>query len=180
VHIATLDIVLVVIVAVSALIGLVRGLVREAMSLVVWVVAVWAAARYADLLSPELAQSVPNAQLRLWLARGVLLVGLLLAGALVTWAIAKALHSTGLGPADRIVGLAFGVARGLVVVGIVVIVLRLAGFSDEPWWRQSKLIPYAAPVADALREAAERGLERWSLTASGPSPRIAVPSNFGS
>ena len=173
---ATLDIVLIAIVTVSALIGLVRGLFREAMSLVVWVAAVWAAGRYAGWLSPRLVEFVANAQLRLWLARAVLLVGTLFAGALVTWAIAKALHSTSLGPADRAVGLVFGVARGLVIVSVVVIVLRLAGFSDEPWWRQSKLIPYAAPVADALREAAERGLERWSLM----SLETAVPSRFGS
>lgn len=178
---APLDIALVAIVAISALIGLFRGLFREAMSLVVWITALWVASRYAGWLSPHLAELVPNAQLRLWASRTVLLLAVLVAGAVVTWLVAMALHSTRLGTTDRVVGMVFGLARGLVVAGVAIIVLRMAGFSDEPWWRQSKLIPYAAPMADALREAAEQGLHRsWSLSISRSPQGTSGPSHFRS
>ena len=176
---APFDIALISVVVLSAMIGVMRGLFREAMSLVVWITALWVAGRYAGWLSPHLAEHVPNAQLRLWASRIVLLIGVLIAGAVVTWIIAMALHSTRLGATDRIVGMVFGLARGLVLAGVAIIVLRMTGFSDEPWWRQSKLIPYATPLTDALREAAERGFDRsWSLSMSR-SP-LAGPSHFRS
>ena len=78
---AALDYVLIAIVLLSALIGFFRGLFREAMSLVVWIAALWAASRYAWWLSPYLARFVPNAHLRLWAARVVLfLIAVLIAG----------------------------------------------------------------------------------------------------
>jgi uncharacterized membrane protein required for colicin V production len=61
----------------------------------------------------------------------------------------------------------FGLARGILIVGLAVVTVELAGLTDEPWWRESKLIPYAAPVADALRKAAEEGLAKLSLAPFG-------------
>jgi membrane protein required for colicin V production len=147
-----LDYVLLGLLAVSVLIGALRGVVREAMSLVVWIAAAWAASRYGSALAPQLADTIDNPQLRLWAARGLLLVGVLIAGGIITALIAMTLRAVGLGPTDRAIGMVFGLVRGVLLVALAVIVLRLAGFTDEPWWRESKLIPYAAPVAEALRE----------------------------
>lgn len=173
----TLDYVLIGIVAVSALVGLLRGLFREAMSLVVWAAALWAAAHYGEWLAPRLGGVVGNEALRLWAARLGLLLAVLLAGGVLTWLVAMALHATGLGATDRVVGLIFGLARGVLLTGLVVLGLGLAGFTDEPWWRQSKLLPYAAPVAETLREAAEQGLGRsWSLSVHASPPATAGPN----
>lgn len=170
----TLDFVLIGVVAVSALVGLLRGLFREAMSLVVWAAALWAAAHYGEWLAPRLEGVIANAQLRLWGARLGLLVAVLVGGGLLTWLVAMALHATQLGATDRVVGLVFGLARGVLLAGLVVLGLRLAGFADEPWWRQSKLLPYAAPVAETLREAAEQGFGRsWSLSVHAPPAAAA-------
>lgn len=164
---AALDYVLIGMLLLSALIGFMRGLFREAMSLVVWIAALWAASRYAWWLSPYLSQFVPNSHLRLWAARLVLFLGGLILGGLVTWLVAMALRSTRLDGTDRAAGTVFGLARGVLLIAITIVLLRLAGVTDEPWWQQSKLVPYATPVADALRDAAERGLGRsWSLTGS--------------
>ena len=130
------------------------------MSLAVWIGALWVASRYAAWLSPYLSDVIPNGQVRLWAARLVVFMGVLIAGGLITWLVAMAVHSTRLGAPDRVVGMVFGAARGVLLVAMTIIVLNLSGFSDEPWWRQSKLIPYVAPVTEALREAAEQGLGR--------------------
>jgi membrane protein required for colicin V production len=151
----------------SAVIGLFRGFFREAMSLVVWIAAVWVASRYAEAVAPQLAL-IANAHLRIWGARLLLLIGVLIAGGITAWLIAQAIHSSRLGGADRSLGVVFGLARGVVLAALAVITLELAGFSDESWWRQSKLIPYAAAVADALRDAAKQRLgQPRSLSASG-------------
>ena len=81
---ATLDYVLLAVVFLSALIGLFRGIFREAMSLVVWITAVWVAARYAAAVAPHLADLVANAQIRIWGARLLLLIAVLITGGIVT------------------------------------------------------------------------------------------------
>jgi membrane protein required for colicin V production len=154
----SLDYVLLAVVILSTVVGLFRGFFREAMSLVVWVAAVWAAGRYAAAVAPHLAQFFANAQLQIWGARVVLLIGILIAGGITTWLIARAIHASRLGGVDRALGMLFGLARGALLAAVAVITLQVAGFTDEPWWQQSKLIPYAAPVADALRKAAKQGL----------------------
>jgi membrane protein required for colicin V production len=53
----------------------------------------------------------------------------------------------------------FGLGRGAVLAAIVVIALQFTGFDADPWWAESKLIPYAQPVADLLRDAAQEGME---------------------
>jgi uncharacterized membrane protein required for colicin V production len=52
----------------------------------------------------------------------------------------------------------FGFARGVILSGLLVVVLEMMGFSNSPWWQESKLLPYAAPVADIIRHTAEDGL----------------------
>jgi membrane protein required for colicin V production len=175
-QLAALDYALLALVGLSTLVGLLRGFFREAMSLLVWIGAVWLAGRFGADAAPLLTDYIPNAPLRLWAARGLLLVGMLIAGGILTWLLTMILHGSGLGGTDRAVGMVFGFARGLLLAGLAIIVMQLAGFSDEPWWQQSKLIPYAAPAAEALREAAEHGLGKsWSLSVSPPTDTSAGP-----
>ena len=69
------------------------------------------------------------------------------------------LDQTGLSGTNRLLGAVFGVARGAVLSAVVVAVLAVAGFDEAPWWSESKLIPYAAPIADRLGEYADQGIE---------------------
>jgi membrane protein required for colicin V production len=145
---------LISVLAFSALVGALRGLLREAMSLVVWVTALWVAGHYDTWLAPQLAGIFNNDVLRDWAARALLLLAVLVGGGLVTWLATLLLAGTRLSALDRSVGFAFGVIRGVVLAGLVVILLELAGLDRESWWRESKLLPYAAAVADVLRDAA--------------------------
>jgi membrane protein required for colicin V production len=137
--------------------------------------------RYAAATAPHLAQFVAYAPLRIWAARLLLLIGVLIAGGIATWLVAQAIHSSRLGGVDRALGVLFGFARGVLLVALAVITLELAGFSDSPWWRESKLIPYATPVADALRGAAKRGLGRSRSPSVSGMPDVPAGSfRFGS
>ncbi len=147
-------------VVVSALVGIFRGFVKEALSLVVWVLAIWFAWNFAPLVADKLSPWLDDPVLRVWAARVVTLFGVLLVGALATALIGLLVGHSGLTGTDRLLGMVFGVGRGVLLAAIVVVALQFAGFDQSSWWRESKLIPYAAPIADKLRDAAAEGVDK--------------------
>ena len=107
------------------------------------------------MLEPWIGTTV----LRLWVARVVITIAALFAGGVIGWLLGVVLDSTGLSGTDRAIGMVFGFARGVLFAGILITALELLGFQETAWWPESKLIPYAAPVAEIIRHAAEDGLE---------------------
>ncbi len=154
----TLDLVLAGILLVSGLIGLLRGLIRETLSLLSWVVALWLAVRFGGDVAGLFSNWFEDATLQLWAGRLAVLVGALFAGTLLAWLISYLVRHSPLTGMDRFLGLFFGCARGVVLVGILALGLEQAGFASEPWWRDSKLLPYAAAVGVELRNVAEAQL----------------------
>lgn len=153
-----LDYVVLAVLAVSALIGLLRGLIREALSLLCWVGAAWVAARYGAEGGRVLAGVVDDPVLRLWSGRLLVFLAVLFAGTLLAWLVAYLARQLPITGTDRALGVCFGLARGVLLVALLVVALRLGGFDAEPWWRQSKLIPYAAAVTAVLEKAARTQL----------------------
>lgn len=153
--IAVADIGIAVIIAISGLISLIRGFIKEAMSLVIWVAAFVIAMTFSEAASELLVNFIELASLRQLAAWGGLFVGTLLVGALVNFLLGKLVSSTGLGGTDRTLGLVFGVFRGLLVVLALVIALPKAiPVEQDPWWQQSTLIPYFQNFEGWGREAA--------------------------
>lgn len=163
-----IDYALLGILALSALVGLFRGFVKEALSLAVWALAIWAAWNFSALIAPSLSGYVSDPVLRLWAARGVMLVGVLVLGGLATALLSYLTDRSGLTGTDRLLGGLFGLARGAILGGLVVIGLQFTGFDKAPWWGESRLIPLATPVADQLRVAAAEGMDM--LDESDPAP----------
>ena len=146
---------IVVIVAISGLISLIRGFVKEAMSLVIWVAAFVVAMTFSDAASVLLVNFIELASLRQLAAWGGLFVGTLLVGAMVNFLLGKLVTSTGLGGTDRTLGLVFGVFRGLLVVLALVIAMPKAiPVEQDPWWQESRLIPVFQNFEGWGREAA--------------------------
>jgi len=141
-EIAVVDIGIAVIIAISGLISLVRGFVKEAMSLVIWLLAYVVAMTFSEQLSALLINMIELASLRQLVAWGGLFVGTLLLGAIINYLLGKLVSSTGLGGTDRTLGLVFGVFRGLLIVLAIVVMLPLAIPVDQDlWWQESTLIP---------------------------------------
>ena len=141
-EIASVDLGIVGIIAVSALISLIRGFVKEAMSLVIWVLAFVVAMNFKEPLAEYLVSFIGLASIRQLVAWGGLFVGTLLLGSMVNFLLGKLVSSTGLSGTDRMLGLVFGVFRGLLIVLALVIVLPQAVPVDQdPWWIESSLIP---------------------------------------
>ena len=153
--IATVDIGIVCIVAISGLISLVRGFVKEAMSLLIWVAAFVVAMTFKEPAVELLVNFIDLASMRQLAAWAGLFVGTLLLGSVANFLLGKLVSSTGLSGTDRTLGLVFGLFRGLLVVLAIVIILPQAVPVDEdPWWRASSLIPLFQGFEAWGREAA--------------------------
>jgi membrane protein required for colicin V production len=153
--VSTFDYVLLAMLLASALVGILRGLIREAMSLATWVIALWCAARFDDQTARLFSNTLDDPLWQLWAARLVLFIGVLFAGSVLAWIVSYFVRRSVITGTDRTLGMLFGLARGAVLAGILVLALELGGFAAEPWWRESKLIPYAAAVAAELRDMAQ-------------------------
>jgi membrane protein required for colicin V production len=155
----TVDYLLAAVFLLSALMGLFRGLVKEALSLVGWILAVWCAWRFGGAVAERIPSVADDSIVETWVARMIVLIVVLVLSGLLSRLIAHLTHQSGLSGTDRMVGMVFGMARGVVLVGLVVLLLDAAGFGADPWWQESKLIPYAAPLAERLGDLAGDGIE---------------------
>jgi membrane protein required for colicin V production len=157
--VAIVDYALIVIVGLSAVVSLFRGFFKEAVSLGTWVVSLWLAWKVGPQVAGFLEPWISTSVLRLWAARALVVIAVLIAGGILSWFFSVILDNTGLSSTDRAIGTVFGFARGVILAGLAVMALDLMGFREAAWWDESKLIPYAAPVADIIRHAAEDGLQ---------------------
>jgi membrane protein required for colicin V production len=139
------------IVALSVLISVWRGAVREILALGAWVLAFLAAQSYAAPVAAYLPLSIESPAMRLLAGfAGVFLLVLLLT-MLVAVAISTLLRSAGLGPVDRGLGAIFGLARGMLVVIILVLLCGLTAFPRTPIWRDAMLsAPLEAAAASVV------------------------------
>jgi membrane protein required for colicin V production len=155
----TIDYLLLAILALSAFMGVFRGFVKEALSLLGWVVAIWCAWQFGGPIANWLPSFVGDPVIRLWSARLCLVISVLILSGVVSAIISFMMGRSGLDGTDRVIGMVFGLARGVILIGVTVNLLQFAGFEQDPWWDESKLIPYAAPIADTLSEIAGEGIE---------------------
>jgi membrane protein required for colicin V production len=156
------DVLILVVLLGSTLIGLLRGFVREAVSLAFWIVAIWAAWKFGPIVEPRLGGLLADPKIAPWIGRFVILVLVLLIGWVIGMLLSYFTRSMGLGPLDRAIGLLFGILRGMVLVGLMIIGAELLHLNQESWWGRSKLVPYGETVGDWLRAmVGERG-EPWS------------------
>lgn len=151
----TADWIILCVVVLSALISLVRGFVREALSLLAWIVAIVMATLFHGGLADALGGAIATPSLRVIAAWFAIFLGVLLAMGLVNFLLTRLVRSTGLSGTDRFLGALFGVARGFVVVlALLILVPRFVPVQQDPWWRQSTLIPVLLGFEDTACELA--------------------------
>jgi membrane protein required for colicin V production len=154
-----IDYLLVAIFFLSAVMGLFRGLIKEAFSLVGWGLAIWCAWRFGAAVAERIPSIADDSAIEIWVARIIVLIVVLILSGLFSKLISMLIHQSGLSGTDRIVGMVFGMARGVLLIGLVILMLEAVGFNADPWWQESKLIPYATPLADRLGDLAGEGMD---------------------
>lgn len=146
---SNVDIVLLVIILLSALIGLARGLIREVLSLATWATAIGLALLGTPLLAAMLEPHLPESWMRTGIAFAGIFLGTLIVGGLVQWALGALVKSTGLSGTDRVLGFVFGGGRGVLVCLVGLIALR-AFVQQTAWWQSSRIIPELLAFEQAL------------------------------
>lgn len=146
------DWVIVGIIGLSAAISLMRGFVREALSIVIWIVALWAAFHFTAPFAHTFLGSIELASVRLAVAALILIISILVLGSMLSWLVGRLLQSTGLSGTDRLLGAVFGALRGLVTVTALIAVASWTPLCQDPWWRQSQLIPSIESLAIHARD----------------------------
>jgi len=144
------DYVIIGIIALSAIIGLARGLIREVIALAVWVLALLAAWMFYVPLAEQLSPWIATPSVRMGAAVLILVLGVLIAGALVAYLLSVLVEKTGLTGTDRLLGMVFGAARGAVLVALMVFLGTLTPVASDPWWSESSLLPKFQLLADLM------------------------------
>jgi len=126
----------------SLVVGAWRGLVHEWMSLAGWVAAFVLAQWWAE----DLARMLPvwreaAEQVRYALGFVLVFVASVFAASLLSWLLRKVVEGAGLRPADRSLGAIFGLLRGVLVLMVLAVVVRLLGMQSSSWWQESMLTP---------------------------------------
>lgn len=144
-----IDWIIIAILSFSGFISLLRGFVKEAISLVVWVSALLIAIAFSPKLAVHFADAVGSESLRMILSFVILFLATLIVGGLINVLLASLLKATGLTTLDRVLGMVFGVLRGgVMVLAVLIIVPPLVTVDNQLWWQQSTLIPQFLMLED--------------------------------
>lgn len=136
-----IDFAILAIIALSAVISLIRGFVKEAISLTVWIAAFFIASNYYLQLA-NFFSNISEPTIRNATAIAVLFISSLVVGALINFVIGKLVQSTGLSGTDRLLGLVFGALRGVLVVSAVLFFAdAFTPAAGSEGWQQSVLVP---------------------------------------
>jgi membrane protein required for colicin V production len=144
------DFVIIGILALSAVIGLARGLIREVLSLTIWVVALFAAWTFHSPLADQLIPWLSTPSVRVGVAFVVVVFVVLILGAILGQILTTLVDKTGLTGTDRLLGVVFGAARGALLVAVLVYLAALTPMPEDPWWKESRLIGHFQTLADRM------------------------------
>lgn len=153
----TADYVVITGIVLSAIVGAVRGFLREAIALATWLAALFVAWHFSRLVEPYLGGLLAGSAVRPWAARIIIVVLILLVGMVIGATVAHFVRLSLFSGTDRFLGFMFGAARGAVLLGVFVILGQLLHLDSQRWWRRSSLIPYGQSIANGLRALAEAG-----------------------
>ena len=154
---------IIAVILISAAVGLLRGLIKEVLSLVIWFVALAAAILFRVQVAQQLPIDDPaiTQTVREILAFGLIFVGVLVIGGLLNYLISKLVEVTGLTGTDRLLGGVFGFARGMILVlAVLVFMPGLVPVENALWWSESVLIPQFLAFEDWARQVAS-DLASW-------------------
>ena len=141
-----LDYTILVVMGLSALVGLLRGFVRETVSLLMWIAAFWLAMTYSAAMAEHLTGFIHQPSLRVAAVFVALFVAVLLVGMVINYLLASLLKKAGLRISDRVLGVIFGLARGGLVVGLVMVLVELTPLVQSDSWRESMIVGLLQPM----------------------------------
>jgi membrane protein required for colicin V production len=133
------------------IISTLRGIVREVVSLAAWLLALFVANAYAEQFAAMLPDGIVNEIARLISAFIILFIATRLLVGLVGRAVQELVKVSGLSFIDRTLGSVFGLARGLVIVLVIVLLCGATSIPQQPFWTEASFSGYAVEAAEAVK-----------------------------
>ncbi len=148
---AWLDILVIAFVAISILVGIFRGFVKEVLSLTSWVVAAFIAYRYGETAATYLSPYIKEPMLALGAAYVAVFLVALIGLSIVSYMISRLFSATGISAIDRSVGSVFGAVRAAVILGVLILIGHFLNLNEQSWWKDLQLLEYFEPVAEWIK-----------------------------
>jgi membrane protein required for colicin V production len=147
-----LDYAIIAIIAISISLSVWRGFFKEALSLFTWIAALIVGFLFYEPTGDLLSGLIASPTIRYALAFSALFLAVLILGALLTYLLSQLVTRTGLTGTDRALGIIFGIARGIVIVVLLVMLAGLTTLPQEQWWTESMLVHQFQDLAVWARE----------------------------
>lgn len=146
-----IDYAFIAVIIISTLFSLLRGFVKEAISLGTWIIAIWISVTFASNLSNFMPENIENPAFRMGLAFIALFVATLILGVMVNMLLNQVITKTGLSGVDRFMGTVFGLARGILIVTVFVMLASLTSIQEQDFWKDSSLVERFQSLASWLQ-----------------------------
>lgn len=146
------DYLIIGIILISSGISIVRGFIKEVLSLASWILSFWVAMMFYSHLSTLLIRYIDVPSVRFFVAFFILFVVTLVLCALVNHVISQVVEKTGLTGTDRSLGVVFGILRGIAIVTILVLAAGATPMPNDSWWQNSLLLEHFEKLAIWVRD----------------------------
>jgi len=144
------DIAIIAIIGLSLLTGLFRGFVKELIALCAWVFAIWLGVKYAQAFDPWLKSYIQEQSVRTAAGFIIILLGVLLAGGIVNAILSFILKRSGLNGTDRTLGMVFGFVRGVFIVALLMVAVKMTSLPYQEYEKKSVLYSHFDPVVGVI------------------------------
>ena len=146
------DLAIIGVVLIFFVIGIVRGFIREVLSLLSWILAFWVAFTFADPISHIFQAYIEAPVLRIVASFAALFVSTLILLTVISFLIHKLLSVSGIKGTDRALGGLFGGVKGLVIIALLMLFAHETVLPQEKWWRNSLLAGHFQPLVLIIRD----------------------------
>jgi membrane protein required for colicin V production len=151
---AGFDWIIAAILVVSILVGIFRGFIKESLSLISWILAIWLAFNFCSQAGEFIHQyiNIPAPKFREWAGFALVFVATLFIFSVISYVISKIFVRGPIKGVDRVLGLGFGALRGAAIVVAVLVVARGFGMETSDWWQNSQHISKFEPFMKTVEE----------------------------
>lgn len=145
-HLNTMDFVIIAILSLSVIMGLIRGFVREVVSLITWFFAFVAAFKLSPMVAEWFHGTITQTTPRFIVAGIFIFFVVLIIGFIINKLLHLLISMTGFGFFDRLLGMIFGALRGMLTISVALLLIGASTYKDADWMKQSTLSPHFQPI----------------------------------
>ncbi len=157
------DFIIIGLILLSVIISLSRGFIREAMSLTTWLIAAYFAFTLSSNLGEKLSGVIHSSSIRMIVSFLAIFLAIVIVGAILSFFIGKLISISGLGIIDKLLGVLFGAARGVLLVALVLLMIQGSALVDRDWWKSSQIIPQFKPITTAMEDFFPKEVEKAEI-----------------